>query len=761
MRRALLVALVLSVALASPCAALERERVAAVRSAGPIRVDGVLDEADWARAVPITALRLIEDREGEAPSESTEVRVLFDDAHVYFGFRCFNRGPGAIRGSLAPRDQILELDYAGMLLDTYQDRHRAYAFAVNPYGVQMDGIYVGEELSTEWDGVWDAEVARGRGTRDSGSVWTAEFAIPLRTLSFPGRGPGAWGLMVRRQIAKNAEVCTWPPLRAAVAGDDMLQAADLTGLDGLRGGGLFDLQPYAAAAWSTRRDEDGAWEDRDTHDVGVDARVPLTSSLTLSATVNPDFSQVEADALQIDVNQRYPLFYDEKRPFFLEGADIFSTAFDLIYTRRIADPAYGVKLTGRVGDVRVGGMVLRDDGGGSLAGVGGGPDGGVSGRGWFQLGRAAWEFGENSSVGALVALHRTDGAFVVPGIVPDEPCQVWNCLSLETATNAVYALDADLRLSRRWFFHGQLAGSRTHASGFTWGLADWDSAGVPGIWNTVRTQRNDHAYGAELDYDDGIRELTLIHQYVGPDFRAESGFLSQVDFRRTRASSSFYVRPQNAVLRSVQSILEGYVLHDPGGRLREWWWGPMVDWRFQKQTNVWAEFGRWQERWRERDHLGNRFELEVENTQWKPLAVELAMDVGDGIYYGDDDASSYLGWLEEYRAEGTLRPSPRLTVELEAERNRFSRDHGRGVAYDVWTLGAKATWQFTRRLYVRLYPQVDTDAEHLDADALVGYVLHPGSVLYLGYNGDADRLAGRTRATGHTAFLKVSYRFQR
>ncbi len=756
MRRTLLVALVLSVAWAVPCGALERARVAAVRAAGSVRVDGLLDEADWARAGLVTALRRIEDREGEAPSESTEVRVLFDDAHIYFGFRCFNRGPGAVRGSLAPRDQILDLDFAGVLLDTYQDRHRAYAFAVNPYGVQLDGIYTGEDVNTEWDGVWDAEVTRGS------DQWTAEFAIPLRTLSFPERGTGAWGFMVRRQIAKTDEICSWPLVRAAVAGDDMLQAADLTGLEGLRGGGLFDLQPYAAAAWSTRRADGGIWEAADPHAVGVDARVPLTSTLVLSATVNPDFSQVEADALQIDVNQRYPLFYDEKRPFFLEGADIFGTAFDLIYTRRIADPAYGAKLTGRLGDVRVGGMVLRDDGGGTLAGVGGGPTEGVSGRGWFQLGRAAWEFGENSSVGALVALHQTDGtALVRPGSDPTEPSRVWNVGSLESATNAVYALDADLRLSRRWFFHGQLAGSRTHAAAYTWGLTDWDSAGVPGIWGTVRTQRNDVAYGAELDYDDGIRELTLIHQYVGPDFRAESGFLSQVDFRRSRASGSFYVRPQNAVLRSVQSILEGYVLHDPGGRLREWWWGPMMDWRFQKQTNAWVEFGRFQERWQGRDYLGNRVELEMENTQWKPLALEAGLDVGDGIYYGDDDASSYLGWLEEYRLEGTLRPSPRLTVEMGAECNRFSRDHGRGVVYDVWTLGAKTTWQFTRRLYVRLYPQYDTDAEHLDADALIGYVLHPGTVLYLGYNGDTDRLAGRTRATGHTAFLKVSYRFQR
>lgn len=724
----------LAALLAPPARALERPCVAATPASGPIRVDGVLDEADWARAAPITALRRIEDREGEAPSESTEVRVLFDPAHVYFGFRCWNRGPGAIRASLAPRDQILDLDYAGVLLDTYQDRHRAYAFAVNPYGVQLDGIFIGEDVSTEWDGVWDAEV-----TRD-GSGWTAEFAIPLRALGFPERGSGAWGFVVRRQIAKTDEVCTWPLLRADVAGDDMLQAADLTGLDGLRGSGLFDLQPYAASTWSTQRDGDGTWDDRDAHDVGVDARVPLTSTLVLSATVNPDFSQVEADALQIDVNQRYPLFYDEKRPFFLEGADIFGTAFDLVYTRRIADPAYGAKLTGRLGRARVGAIVLRDDGGGTLDGVGGGPTEGVSGKGWFQLGRAAWEFGENSSVGALVALHQTDdaGTTMMPAST--------DARAANGGANAVYALDADLRLSRRWFFHGQFAGSRSRA----------DSLGAA----PRRTARDDLAYGLEFDYDDGVRELQLFHQYVGPDFRAESGFLSRVDFRRTRVNSGFHVRPQNAVLRSIQPILDGYVMHDPDGDIQEWWWSPMVELRFQKQTRVLAEFGRSQERWQGRDYRGGNFELEVENSQWRVLTPEFTCEIGDGVYYGDDDASSYLGWLEHYALEGTLRPSPRLTVELGTERDRFSRDHGRGVVYDVWTLGAKATWQFTRRLYVRLYPQYDTDAEHLDADALVGYVLHPGSVLYLGYNGDADRLAGRHRATGHTAFLKVSYRFQ-
>ncbi len=750
----ILLGLGLAAACASPVRATQRPQVAAVRATGALRVDGVLDEADWARATPITGFRLIQNREGEAPSESTEVRVLFDETHLYFGCRCWNRGPGALRASLAPRDQILDLDNLGIALDPYLDRRRAFTFGVNPYGVQYDGIFIGDELDTQWDGVWDAEA-----TRDSAG-WTAELAIPLRTLRFPENGPGAWGLWIRRQIQKNDEVCSWPLYRLGVAGDVMLQAADLTGLGGLRGSGRLDLQPYAAAAWSSQRsfEDDGVatdWERQRRTDAGLDARVPLSSTLTLNATVNPDFSQIEADALQIDVNQRFPLYFEEKRPFFLEGADIFDTPIDLVYTRRIADPVSGGKLAGRLGHVRLAAIVARDDGGGALEGVGGGPVEGASTKGWFQVGRASCEIGENSSVGALVALHQSDRVSL--STVPAEGVEE---ARPDGGANAVFAADAKVRLSRGWFFSGQVAHSGSRFDTTTY-ASRWDTTGVLLIEDSRRATRNGAAYHAELTYSDGVRGLELYQKYLGPGFRAETGFLQRVDLRQTGFESSFYVRPQNAWLRSIQPRLEASVDHDAAGRIQGWWWGPMLDWQFQKQTQAFTMVDHWQERWHGHDYTGSRATLSVQNSLWRAFTVAFEAEVGDGIRYGEDDAGSYLGWLEQYAARATLRPSPRLTAELAANRNRFSRDHGRGVLYDVWVLGAKTTWQFTRRLYARVYPQYDTEARHLDADGLLGYVLHPGSVLYLGYNGGADRVAGRHRATGRTAFFKVSYLFRR
>ena len=749
----LLLALGAAAACALPAAALERPQVEAVRATGPIRVDGVLDEAGWARAVPITGFRLIQNREGEAPSESTDVRVLFDDRHIYFGCRCWNRGPGAVRASLVPRDQIIDLDNIAVQLDTYRDRRRAYTFAVNPYGVQFDGILIGGDVDAQWDGVWDAEA-----TRDS-LGWTAEMAIPLRTLRFPEKGPGVWGLWIRRQQEKDDQVSSWPLYRMGEAGDVMLQAADLTGLAGLKGSGLFDLQPYAAAAWSSQRafDEDGAagpWEHGRTRDVGLDARVPLSATLVLNATLNPDFSQIEADALQIDVNKRYPLFYTEKRPFFLEGADIFGSMLDLVYTRRIAAPAYGAKLTGTLGHVRLGGIVVRDDGGGSLDGVGGGPAGDVSSKGWFHIGRASYEIGENSNVGMLLALHQTDGA--KPGAVP----AVMGAEFADGGANAVLAADAKVRLSKGWFFNGQVAYGRSRFDTTAYGEVV-DSTGPRFGWDRRRDTRSDVAYFGEFEYGDGIRNLEIFHQYLGPEFRAETGFLQRVDVRKTGFESNFMVRPKDSWLRSIEPIFEAYVMHDKAGTLQEWWVSPMIDWKFQKQTHVHTMVERIMERWQSRDYLKTIWTLVFDNSTWKTFDLSLAGVAGDGIWYGPSDAVSFRGWSEYYEGSLTLRPSPRLTAALTANRNRFSRDHGKGVLYDVWVLGAKTTWQFTRRLYARIYPQYDTDAEHLDADALVGYVLHPGSVLYLGYNGDADRVAGRHRVTGRTAFFKVSYVFQR
>jgi hypothetical protein len=526
----------------------------------------------------------------------------------------------------------------------------------------------------------------------------------------------------------------------------MLQAADLSGLAGLAGGGRLDLQPYAASVSSASRGPEGGgpaltpWATTTDTQVGGDLKYGITTTMVANATINPDYSQIEADALQIDVNQRYPLYYPEKRPFFLEGAETFTTPFNLVYTRRMANPAYGVRLVGKSGPWRLGAIGTRDDGGGSQEGIGAGSSADPARAGYFGVARATYDIGENSSLGLLYTHHGRDP------FTGELPASGGPGAQESGGHNFVFAADAKLRLARRLFFTGQAAASATRSDSVHF------SGGPP-----VVERFSDAAYDAELRYADGTTEVDLLESYLGPDFRAETGFIEQVDRRRTQLTWDATLRPENAWLRSWQPIVSAFVLHDHSGLIQEAYVSPMIDWKFQQQTHAHTMVELVHERWLDRVYDQNHYILNLDNTKVRAVALSFQGTVGEGIFYGATDPESYLGWLEQYLATATIRPTSRFTAELSYTRNRFSRDPWHSTVYDIRLLGAKCTYQFTRRLYARLYPQYDSGREHLDADGLLGYVVHPGTVFYLGTNNGLDRIAGRMQATGRTWFLKASY----
>ncbi len=744
-----LVALALS-CVAVPAFADGRPTVPAVKIEGEIRIDGIMDEPEWAAATPITGFRLIEVREGQMPSESTEVRILYDSERIYVGIWCGNRGPGAIRSSLAPRDENLDDDQIAVHFDTYRDRRRAYIFGVNADGVQMDGILDGDEPDFSWDAVWDAEAKRVMGG------WTAEMAIPVREMRFPADGGGAWGIWFRRQITKNDEVCSWPLWRQEDQGAIMLQAADLTGIHGLVGSGGLEVQPYASV---TRDEQRGPrfgpsgplgglsrWSGDYESNAGLDLKYGLTSTLVANGTFNPDYSQVEADALQIDTNRRFALFYPEKRPFFLEGAEIFNTRLDLVYTRRIADPDAGFKITGKQGRVRVGAIAAYDAGGGSLAGTGALGHEPVSREGFVGIARTTFDIGDDSNIGLLYTDRRSrdriDGVFtdaLTPGLLP------------QGGANQVVALDGRWRITRPLFLESQVAWSHTRVD---------SSSDHQGDRIARRASFDDAGYDARLRFADGVRDVSVYQSYLGPEFRSETGFLERVDIRKSGFDSDFIARPENAWLRSWQPIFNAYVIHDHTGGIQEWYVSPMIDWEFQKSTHVHTMYVRSMERF-----FGNEFDLNThilnfDNWLFRQAEVSFYTTVGDGIFY-EAGPAAFKGWRENYTFEATLRPSPRMTSAVSVERSRFSRKFGGEEIFDVWVMGANTTYQFTRELFARVYPQYNADDRHLDADVLIGYVLHPGTVIYAGYNGDFDRIDGSTQGTHRTWFVKASYRFVR
>ena len=342
--------------------------IAAPRLSGSVDVDGRLDESQWASAAVLTGFTQYEPTEGIATTQRTEVLMFLTDAAIHFGVRAFDGSPDQIRATLGERDTFNRSDdYVQILLDTFNDRRQAYAILVNPLGVQQDGLWIegrvgrfgrrfGPPIDWNPDFVWESE---GR-LEDWG--YTVEVRIPFKSIRFPESPDQAWGLQILRKIQRNGFDSSWAPITKDVA-NQLALAGSLRGLENLERGLFLELNPVVTASRNGAYDsEAGAFGyDPVTGDFGLNAKYGLTSNLTLDGTYNPDFSQVEADAGQIAINERFALFFEEKRPFFLEGTEIFSLPKNLVYTRTIVNPVAGAKLTGKVGSVQVGYLGAVDE----------------------------------------------------------------------------------------------------------------------------------------------------------------------------------------------------------------------------------------------------------------------------------------------------------------------------------------------------------------------------------------------------------------
>jgi hypothetical protein len=329
-------------------------------AATDVEVDGRLDDAAWRRAAVLTGFSEYDPADGMPAEDSTEVLVFYTERAIYFGVRAYERH-GPVHATLADRDKIWGDDWVHVLLDTYHDGRRALVFGVNPLGVQLDGTLI-EGRGTQNDGELDTSPdfifeSKGRVT-DYG--YEVEMRIPFKTLRFPSAETQDWGIQVLRQPQHSGHQQSWTPAKRA-ASSFLGQSGTLRGLTGLRRGVVLDLNPVVTSRVDGAAGATGWGYDGRRPEVGGNVRWGVTSSLSLNGTVNPDFSQVEADVAQVQTDPRKALFFPEKRPFFLEASEQFETPNNLVYTRRIASPVAAAKLAGSVAGTSIGVLSAVDD----------------------------------------------------------------------------------------------------------------------------------------------------------------------------------------------------------------------------------------------------------------------------------------------------------------------------------------------------------------------------------------------------------------
>lgn len=322
-------------------------------------VNGVGDEPAWARAPVIDAFVGSSPTEGFEPRGETRVRVLADSNHLYLLFEARFDDATRVRAYVSEREDINDDDQVAVMLDPFGDGRRVYMFWLNAFGVQQDMLVT---LGGFYNPAWDA-VFKSRGRLVDGG-YDVEVAIPFRSLRFPRGSEHPWGIQLKRKFAATAEYVVWPPVHAD-DGPELLQYAELRGLEPKQQGIGLELQPAVVLRTGQDRSEETdelVWREPgfpDTVDPGLGLKWQLTPSLTLDGTLNPDFSQVEADPDLIDNNRRFALFLPERRPFFLEGRELFNGY--LLYSRSIVDPIYGVKLSGKQGPVSIAVLHAMDE----------------------------------------------------------------------------------------------------------------------------------------------------------------------------------------------------------------------------------------------------------------------------------------------------------------------------------------------------------------------------------------------------------------
>jgi hypothetical protein len=707
------------------------------RAESKIVVDGALDEPAWAAATVIPVVYEYQPGENTPPPVRTDALVTFDRENLYIAFRAFDPRPGEIRAHLMDRDAMdtfVQDDHVTIMIDTFNDERRAYQFRVNPLGVQADAVNseVDQVEDWSWDAIWSSA---GRVTPDG---YVVEIAIPFRDLRFPGgTGRLTFGMTLERSYPRSVRhrIASHPTDRSRSCG--FCQFNKVAGFEGLASGRNLEIDPTLTVHRSDRRDPfpDGAMATGKAQaDVGVTARWGVAAGTTVSGTVNPDFSQVEADVAQLDVNTRFALFYPEKRPFFLEGLDFFSTPEQAVFTRTVADPSWGLKVVGKEGGHSFG-VFLTEDRINNLI---------------LPANQESEFASEDRAVTGLVARYRRDvGRRSTIGVL-------YTGREGSPYFNRVFGPDAQFRIGKSEMFSVQFLHSETQYSPEIAARHDQSATAFGG--NSVR-----------VNYDHWARSWYWGAGYVDRDkgFRADSGFVPRVDLRQGSGylqyrfwgdGQSWFNTFDIGVNASRATDQEGTLTNQSLG-VAAVYQGPLQS-RLQVQV----------ERDKELFAATMYDETVVTATAaLKPsgaLALQLSATTGDGVDYTNRQPATVL------RLGPSVEWKPGVRLNL-----LFTHSLERLTVRSRWLYTASlsqfhAVYHFNRRTFLRAILQytdvtrdpalylkpTDAHGTKLFGQYLFSYKLNPQTVFLAGYSDNYNGGTGLSLTQANrTFFVKIGY----
>ena len=673
--------------------------------------------------------------DGKPVTEPTTAYVSYDDKNLYVLFDCKD-DPAKVRTHLAKREDIDDDDKVSVLLDTFHDGQHAYVFSVNPSGVQRDGVVMeGKSTDYKFDTLWYSDA------RLTDHGYAVLITIPFKSVRFSGHSVQTWGIALARAFVRNNESSYWPYITDRRPGY-VPQFGVVEGIEDVRAGRNVTLIPYVNLAHAhvlgpTR------YTNQQDYRGGLDSKVVIRNAFTLDTTINPDFSQVESDDPQVTINQRYEVYFPEKRPFFLENASLFATPINLFFSRRIVDPEFGSRLTGQAGKWSVGGLVTDDRAPGERVAASNALYGDRALNGVFRLQR---DLGNQSRAGFIGTSTQFGSSW-----------------------NRVFGVDLRLHLGENWFFTGQAVRSYDR--------------------RLDGTHRTAPAYVFDLTRSGRHMTSSTSYKDLSPDFRAPMGFIQRVDVRTATQYVDYFWRPEGSRVldfgpaltlsgnwdrtgRSTDRILNAEFAIDMNGPM-----GFRAS-RYQAYEYYWGtgfHEGR----------TGASFYI----TPKKWFTLYGGYGRGSGINYSPADGlAPFLAQSQDFNFGATLKPTPRATFTEYYYYTRLGAPigadgAGRSPVFTNHIARSKINYQFTKALSLRAiidyYSDLpnsnliqDVKYKQLTGDVLLTYMINPGTALYAGYTSryanvnDPARpdymppVVSPSTLLDRSFFIKVSYLFR-
>ena len=783
----------------------------------PPVIDGKLDDAIWKTAAVFKDFGQVYPGDNVAPSKPTIAYMGYDELNLYVAFYCYDE-PDKIRATVASRDNVFNEDNVRIHLDTYNDQRRAYVLGFNPFGIQQDGIYTENEgADFSVDVVMESKgiiVADG---------WTLEVKIPFKSLRYSAGKGKIWGLHLMRNIDRfNNEMDSWMPQNRNITGL-LIQAGKITGLENIKVERTLEIVPSVTLSSAGNRvrtipqsvvdsslvpllDAGKFITERIKPALGLNVKYNVTPNVTLDAAINPDFAEIEADEPVVLANQRFPIFFQEKRPFFLEGVDIFQSPLQVFYSRTIIDPDYAAKLTGKVGKNSFGFLVASDNAPGNYS---------EEERNDLPIRRSIDEFLDKNAFFTVVRVKRdvgkenSVGFFGTARVFPEQ-------------RNFLGGFDGRFKLNPKTIMQFQAVGTHSRRCFFD---ADFDRFIEPqqaernrAICGGYLSPRFNYKYRTgngigyfwQIDYTEKNRGFLIEASGRSEDYRSEAGFT-----RRPNTNYVFWGSRLSTEPKPKASIIRIDWRH--GARLTYDWQGrsqsasldTSVTMSLQHNTVISfsgevayerlfeEEFGLKRSSARGGTFFGSSersakqpyIELNLDSSPSKKISLygsvstnwnTFDLDFGNGPRFprvsraalADSDAPLDPGTGRQFdlEVELTYKPTDPLRISLDYSKSRLTRNDTRKTAFDSNIFSLQSTYQFTRFTFLRTRWDYDSLASNVRGQILLGWNPNPGTAIYAGYNDNFNyngfnpftgQSEPRFERNNRTFFIRASYLFRK